>query len=220
MTTAYQVKTLEVGPLQTNCYVVTDLAAKECAIIDPGAESAVILEYIAWAGLSPKAIFITHAHFDHVTALPEVARETGAQVYVCELETAGDSRDAKKLAACENLSFYKEGDVITVGGLRFEVLQTPGHTAGSVSLLCSAPGSGDTDCLFSGDTLFAGSCGRTDLGGSMPDMLESLLRLSALPPETEVYPGHGESSDIGRENAGNYYIRYAKSGFPAQSMEF
>ncbi|MDR0812644.1 MAG: MBL fold metallo-hydrolase [Oscillospiraceae bacterium] len=219
MTTAYQVKTLEVGQLQTNCYVVTDLATKQCAIIDPGAESAVILEYIEWAGLLPKAIFITHAHFDHVTALPEVARETGAMVYVCELEMAGDSRDAKKLSACENVSYYKEGDVIAVGELRFEVLQTPGHTSGSVSLLCSVPGSGDTECLFSGDTLFAGSCGRTDLGGSMPDMLSSLIRLSALPPETAVYPGHGESSTIETENAENYYIRYAKSEFPAQNEE-
>ncbi|MDR0838325.1 MAG: MBL fold metallo-hydrolase [Oscillospiraceae bacterium] len=203
------VKTLVVGQLETNCYVVTDEDTLECAIIDPGAESNSILDYLEENRLIPRAIFITHGHFDHIMALGEVQEQTGAPVYVNERELSSDAHGAERIVGTPGLRYYAEGDEIAVGSLVFRVLETPGHSAGGVTLLCG-------EAMFPGDTLFAGSCGRTDLGGDMEQMEASLRRLSALPGDFEVYPGHAESTTLENERRFNYYVKHANSEFPDQ----
>ena len=202
------IKTLPVGYLDTNCYVVTDEGSRKCAIIDPGAESNTILEYIESNRLAPEAIFLTHGHFDHCMALPNVSEAVGAPIYINRKDANTEGRrDQHKLDFDGELSWYGEGDVIMVGALEFSVMETPGHSSGSVTLKCE-------DALFTGDTLFRDSCGRTDLGdGSMEVLLASLKRLSDLEGDFEVYPGHAESTTLGRERSFNYYIRYANGDY-------
>ena len=190
--------------LETNCYIVTDEATKKCAIIDPGADSNMILDYVESNHLTPVAIFLTHGHYDHYLALEAVAEDTGAPVYIHESEVnRTGQRGRHKLDYNGKLSYYAEGDVIKVGNLEFKVLETPGHSTGSVTLMCE-------DALFTGDTLFRGDCGRTDLeGGSDDIMMKSLKRLSELEGDYEVYPGHAESSTLSYERSFNRYMRYA-----------
>ncbi|MCL2408392.1 MAG: MBL fold metallo-hydrolase [Oscillospiraceae bacterium] len=197
------IKTLPVGHLETNCYIVTDEASLKCAIIDPGADSNVILDYIEANNLIPEAIFLTHGHFDHHMALQPCLEETSAPGYIHtgDVNSPGEA-DPHKMDDVEGLGRYKDGDVIRVGGLEFTVIETPGHSSGSVTLKCEG-------ALFTGDTLFRDSCGRTDLGGSMDVLLESLRRLAELPGDYEVYPGHAESSTLERERNFNYYMRHA-----------
>ena len=201
------IKTLPVGFLETNCYVVTDEDTRKCAIIDPGADSNMILDYIESNLLTVEAIFLTHSHFDHIMALDEVMDATGAPAYLNkpDLKIARQDRP-RNFNDSGKLLWYAEGDVVKIGNLDFLILETPGHSPGSVTLLCES-------ALFTGDTLFRDSCGRTDLeGGSMNILLKSLLRLSALDGDYEVYPGHADSSTLDRERNFNYYMRYAVSG--------
>ena len=201
------IKTIPVGQLETNCYIVTDEQTLECAVIDPGDESNTILDYIESNHLSCRAILLTHGHYDHVGAVDAVADETGATVYMNERDDARRAVDFHlPYRLKENGRSCNEGDVVEVGALRFEVLATPGHTPGGVTFRCG-------DALFTGDTLFKGSCGRTDLpGGSMEEELRSLRRLCALPGDYEVYPGHMDASTLERERAFNYYCRAAVRG--------
>lgn len=197
------IKTLPVGHLETNCYIVTDEKTLECAIIDPGADSNIILDYIESNRLIPRAIFLTHGHFDHFMALEPVMNATGAPAYIHMNDVnTGGKHDQHKLDDSSGLSYYSEGDVVKVGSLEFSVIETPGHSSGSVSLICER-------ALFSGDTLFRDSCGRTDLGGDMEVLLTSLHRLSLLEGDYEVFPGHAEATTLGRERSFNYYMRYA-----------
>lgn len=198
------IKTLPVGQLETNCYVVTDENALMCAVIDPGDESNTILDYIEDNKLSCKAILITHAHFDHVSAVNAMLEATGAELYMCEkdLELAKTGASGR-FTPPENTHFYKDGDEVKVAGLTFKVMETPGHTPGGVTLICG-------DALFTGDTLFRGSCGRTDLpGGDMRAELRSLKRIASLEGDYEVYPGHAESSMLSIEREHNPYVRHA-----------
>lgn len=198
------IKTLPVGQLETNCYVVTDENALVCAVIDPGDESNTILDYIEDNKLSCKAILITHAHFDHVSAVNAMLEATGAELYMCEkdLELAKTGASGR-FTPPENTHFYKDGDEVKVAGLAFKVMETPGHTPGGVTLICG-------DALFTGDTLFRGSCGRTDLpGGDMRAELRSLKRIASLEGDYEVYPGHAESSMLSIEREHNPYVRHA-----------
>jgi len=201
------IKTLPVGVLETNCYVVTDEDSRKCAIIDPGADSNTILDYIESNNLTAAAIFLTHGHFDHIMALEAVMEATGATIYINEKEINRKSQnDRSKVKDNEELSYYKEGDIISIGSLKFEVLDTPGHSPGSVTLKCK-------DALFTGDTLFCGDCGRTDLeGGSREKILQSLRRLGELDGNFEVYPGHEESSTLDNERSFNGDMRMALSG--------
>jgi len=198
------IKTLPVGMLGTNCYVVTDENTCKCAIIDPGDDSNTILDYIESNKLSLEAIILTHGHFDHYMALDAVADSTGAPVYINKKDANTEGRrDQHKLDYAGELRWLSEGDVIKVGGLDINVLETPGHSPGSVTLKCES-------ALFTGDTLFRDSCGRTDLGGgSMDVLLVSLKRLSDLEGDYEIYPGHADSSTLSRERSFNYYIRHA-----------
>lgn len=200
------IKTIPVGQLETNCYVVTDEQTLDCAIIDPGDESNSILDYLESNHLRCRAILLTHGHYDHTGAADSLQEETGATVYMNRLDDRRNNPGfVFPYTLPENGKYYDGGDVVEVSGLRFEVIATPGHTRGGVTLRCG-------NALFTGDTLFKGSCGRTDLpGGDMDDQLESLKTLCSLPGDYEVYPGHMDSSTLSRERTLNYYCRLAMS---------
>lgn len=197
------IKSFELGQLMTNCYIVTDEKAFECAIIDPGAQASVILNYLEENNLKAKAIFLTHGHFDHTTAAEKVSKETGAPIYVNQNDCMHGQHSSMHYKAPEGVKFYSEGDEINVSGLKFRVLETPGHSPGAVTLMCE-------DALFTGDTLFRDSCGRTDLeGGSMSTLLSSLKKLYNLEGDYDVYPGHAGASSLERERRFNYYMQRA-----------
>lgn len=189
---------LNVGRLQTNCFIVWAEGSTGCAVIDPGDEPQRILQHVQNKGRAVEAVLLTHGHFDHVGGVKELHRLTSCKVYM----------NIKELALPEQLTAgplfythtYVQGDKVTVDGLTFEVLETPGHSEGSVCLLC-----GDT--MFSGDTLFAGSCGRTDLPtGSWSAIGKSLAYLAQLPADYTVYPGHGPATTLNTERVQNPYI--------------
>ena len=198
------IKTLTVGPIETNCYVVSDENTGECAVIDPGDESGTIMDYIESARLTCRCILLTHAHFDHVGAVPELMEETGAVLYMNAKDNGvaiGSGRGC--FNAPEGTRFYDDGDVVEVSSLSFRVVATPGHTPGSVCLVCG-------DVIFTGDTLFRDSCGRTDfLASNTDDILASLRRLGQLPGDYEVFPGHMSATTLERERRMNYFIRAA-----------
>ena len=198
------IKTIPVGMIETNCYIVTDEDSKKCAIVDPGGDSNEILDYVESNELTPVAIFLTHGHYDHNLALETVMEDTGAPAYIHDAEVnRSGQRDMYKLEDNGKLSLYAEGDVINVGNLEFKVLETPGHSPGSVTLMCN-------DALFTGDTLFRRECGRTDLeGGSEDTLMQSLKRLAELDGDYEVYPGHMDASTLSYERSFNRYMKYA-----------
>ena len=200
------IKTIPVGQLETNCYVVTNEDTLHCVVIDPGDESNTILDYLEDNRLVCEAILLTHGHYDHVGAVEAVQEETGAKVYMHKADDHRLSGDYHfPYTPPENGAYYQDGDVLELAGLRFAVLGTPGHTKGGVTLQCE-------NALFTGDTLFKGSCGRTDLpGGDMDEELQSLKKLCSLPGEYEVYPGHMDPSTLERERMFNYYCRLATS---------
>lgn len=198
------IKCLPVGQIEANCYIVTDEDTLECAVIDPGDESNTIMNYLEEHKLKAKYIFLTHGHFDHTMAVNAVHEETGATVCMNRLDSDTAIGSASfRFTPPEGTVWYGEGDRFQVGSMTFEVLETPGHTPGGVCLLCG-------EALFTGDTLFRDSCGRTDLeGGDMPTLMQSLKRLAALPGDYEVYPGHMDSTTMSRERMYNYYLKYA-----------
>lgn len=198
------IKTLPVGQLETNCYVVTNEKTLESVVIDPGDEANTILDYLESNHLRCAAIFVTHGHYDHVGAVEALREETGAPVYMNPRDDASRAVDAHMIYRMQSGDkAYDEGDTVEAAGLRFDVMATPGHTPGGVTLRCE-------DALFTGDTLFKGSCGRTDLpGGDMEQELSSLRRICELPGDYEVYPGHMDPSTLEREREFNYYCRAA-----------
>ena len=201
------IKTITVGAYETNCYIVADEATLDCAVIDPGADASAILDYLEETHLRCRFVLLTHGHFDHTGAVSDVLADTDARLMMHKADvgvTVGG--DYYRFVPPDGTKYYAEGDVVCVGGLRFTVMETPGHTPGSVSLLCSGKDGGET-VLFTGDTLFRDSCGRTDFpGSSAEDILRSLKRLAELPGDCEVYPGHGFSTTLNRERALNYFV--------------
>ena len=190
---------LPLGDYQTNCYIVHQEDSHACFVVDPGYEADAILDFCAGKKLKIDAILLTHGHFDHVGAVRELAAETECAVYLHEAElTMPPMMTAGKLHYTHT---YDEGTVLNPAGIPVEVLHTPGHTPGSVCLKSG-------DHLFSGDTLFAMSCGRTDLpGGSWKTIQNSLGRLASLEGSYWVHPGHGESTTLAQEKKYNPYMR-------------
>ena len=193
-----KIHVLPLGDYQTNCYMIHEENSTDCLIIDPGYEPEIISSYLEEKGLTPEAILLTHCHFDHVGAVKDLAAQYDCKVFL----------DKKELAMPPMLTNgplyytdgYGDGDTLTLAGIPIQVLETPGHTPGSVCLIME-------DTLFSGDTLFAGSCGRTDLPcGDARAMRDSLRRLAALSENYRVCPGHGPSSTLNREKKTNPYL--------------
>ena len=202
------IKTLQVGPIGTNCYLLCDETEKLCAVIDPGGDADRVAAAVQDSGCAPCAILLTHGHYDHTGAVAELsARWPGVPVYLNRRDVyEGDAYLQQLFPPVPCAKDYGEGDTVQVGGLTLQVLATPGHSEGSVTLRCG-------DALFCGDTLFAGSCGRTDFpGGSVKKMMESLKRLGGLEGDLMVYPGHMEDSTLDRERSWNPYLRQAMNG--------
>ena len=190
---------LPLGAYQTNCYMVWADTADTCVVIDPGFEPDTVLLEAKRQGKTIEAILLTHGHFDHVGAVRDIAAETDCKVYLCENDLAMPTQLTAGPLYYTDL--YGEGDVLKLAGLSIKVLHTPGHTPGSVCLQCE-------DCIFSGDTLFWGSCGRTDLpGGSWSTIQKSLKRLAGLSGDFKVYPGHGDSTTLSFERKMNPYMQ-------------
>ena len=201
------IHTLPLGVYQTNCYLVWGDGADSCVVIDPGFTPEVVMQEAANLHKTIEAVFLTHGHFDHVGGVEAIVKATGCALWMHE----GDWSQKKNLitarlyplANCAfcNVNFYEHMETVTAAGLTFTVYETPGHTYGSVCLAVE-------DALFTGDTLFAGSCGRTDLaGGSWNTIMESLHWLSQLEQDAAVYPGHGEASTLAREKQYNPYLK-------------
>ena len=193
-----ELKTFPIGSLQTNCYMVWEDGSDTCILIDPGYEPELLLEQVRLQRKTLEAILLTHGHFDHVGGVKQIAAETGCKVYICAEELKQPLRYSDGLHYTHTVA---EGDVLHLAGLTLQVLHTPGHTPGCVCYLC-----GDT--LFSGDTLFAGTCGRTDLpGGDFKAIQASLQRLAALEGDLKVLPGHGMASSLDIERRYNPYMQ-------------
>lgn len=194
---------IRVGELETNCYLVYDEDRKEAILTDPGDNADFILKCIEDRGVKVAAFFLTHAHADHVMALPELREKIKAPLYVHELDEDRLNNGRSMFSNLTYSIYLEEGDVrlkggeeFEIGGMKIRVLSTPGHTPGSVCFYFPEEG-----ILLSGDTMFYRSWGRTDFpGGSERDMINSLANiLLPLPPETIVFPGHDQATDIGSE---------------------
>jgi len=203
------VRMFTVGPVQENCFVVRRPEAKAALVVDPGDEAPRLLAAIAELGLDVEAILLTHTHFDHVGAVAPLARATGAPVYCPELEVPV-LQDIMAFVPWPGFGPFESwdpeetvrgGETLELAGIRLEVLFTPGHSPGHVTYATSG-------ALFSGDVLFQGSVGRTDLpGGDTPTLLSSITGLlERFGDETQVHPGHMGLTTLGRERATNPFL--------------
>ncbi len=203
---------IPLGLLQTNCYVLYN-PQKDCIIFDPGAEGEKLIAYLEKEQLKPQAILLTHAHFDHIGAVDEIRQYYKVPVYVHENEanwltdsTLNGSQlfmNGRSITVSPPDKIIKKEEVLSIGGFTFEILETPGHSPGSVSFYVE-----NMNTVFAGDTLFQGSIGRTDLpGGNQEQLLNSIKeKLLALPKETTVLPGHGPVTSIEKEVHFNPFI--------------
>lgn len=197
------------GRFVQNCYLVADEGRRECAVIDPGEDAALIARALTDLHMQPVAIWLTHAHIDHVLGVPELKRLTAAPVYLHPADRPLYDRVAEQAVAFGMRATplplpdrdFTHGDAVRVGDLTFAVRHTPGHSPGSVSLAGS-------DVVFVGDVLFQGSIGRSDLpGGDTETLLQSIQReLLCLPDATIVYSGHGDQTTIGHERVTNPFL--------------
>lgn len=203
------VQKLVLGALQTNCYVVWDEQGA-AAVIDPADNAEAILSFAWENGLMIQTLLLTHLHIDHFLAVPQLLAATDAALVIPKEEESALA-DSERSLQCWLRPEYRftlyphrlvgEGDTVEVGALRFLVWHTPGHTAGSSVYLCD-------DTLFTGDTLFEGSAGRTDLpSGDAAALQKSLQRLAAQEEDYKVYPGHGNSTTLRRECAANPFMK-------------
>ena len=200
-----KVKLLRVGPIGTNCYILEDDQTNLAAVIDPGDEPELIQEALEKEGVEVRYLLLTHGHYDHTTAVPALHRVyPQADIYIHQADANGAGSTLFPLTGeVDDLKLYDEGDVIRLGDHEIQVLHTPGHSPGSVTLKVE-------DVLFTGDTLFAGSCGRTDLrGGSYEQIMQSLKRLGELKGDFHVCPGHEATSILERERRSNPFLMEA-----------
>jgi len=206
-------RTFTVGPVQENCYVVRPRDGERAVVIDPGEEAPRLLGAIEQLGVTVEAILLTHTHFDHVGAVAPLARATGAPVYCPELER-GVLADIMSFVPWPGFGPFESweaeelvagGERLELAGLAFDVVSTPGHSPGHVTYALAGE---EPPALFSGDVLFRGSIGRTDLpGADHATLLRSIAALlDAYPDEATVYPGHMGITTLGAERAGNPFL--------------
>lgn len=198
------------GPLSTNCYLIENEKSKELVIVDPASCPKSLREHISEIGYTPKAILLTHGHFDHVMGIDKFVQEYDLPVYLHEEEVQVLANADLNLAGQFNLSYIydkgigvKDGETLQLAGMEFRVIHTPGHTAGGCCYYMEKE-----KMLISGDTLFEQSVGRTDFPtGSMSVLVRSIReKLLCLPEDTKVYPGHGGETTIGTEKQHNPFI--------------
>ena len=200
-----KIVTIAVGQLMTNCYLLCDEQAKVCAVIDPGDEAGRIAEAVERSGCQLRYVLLTHGHYDHFTGLAGLLEKYDVPVYIhpADAEEGRNNPWSLKFPRLDEAHqrWYGEGDTLTLGSLIIHVLSTPGHSKGSVCLLVE-------NVILAGDTLFYGSCGRTDFpGGDYKEMLLSLARLARLEGNYKVYPGHDRPTDLDWERRMNPYMR-------------
>ncbi|MBI5058060.1 MAG: MBL fold metallo-hydrolase [Nitrospirae bacterium] len=202
------IKKLVIGPLQENCYIVADEISDQAIVIDPGDEPDRVIELIKDSGLQVNSVILTHAHFDHIGAAGDIKKATGAKILVHndDMELYKGVRDQASFWGyeVEDLpepdGFLNEGDEVRVGDILFQVLHTPGHSPGGICLY----GEG---VVFTGDTIFQGSVGRTDFyGGDMTQLKGSFKRIISLPDNTVILSGHGPETTVGREKEENFFV--------------
>ncbi len=203
-----KIECLPVGELQTNCYLIYD-GDRRGIVLDPGGEPQTILSRIAERQMDVEAVVLTHAHYDHILATPELCRALRVPLWCGRRDVPALEDEHRSLAAffAPGMTLRMraerslcEGDVLVIGNERLNVWETPGHTPGSICLVGDA-------VIFAGDTLFAGSIGRTDFPyGDPTAMMASLRRLSALDGDRRVYPGHGGETTLAFERVGNPYL--------------
>ena len=209
MNLAFGIETLQVGPLETNCYIVWDPGSMEALVVDPGSEGGRIVKAALDRKLSPKTIVNTHGHADHTGANVFVKEAFGAKIFIHENDEAflsDPSLNGSNLLPSHMHSasradvLLRDGSEIKIGDMTFRVIHTPGHTPGGICLASAG-------IMFTGDTLFRGDIGRSDLpGGDEEELMKSLKVFLRYPPETVIYPGHGPKSTLGREFAENQYL--------------
>lgn len=206
-----QVKLMQLGMIGTNCYIFWDEESKRCAVVDPGDNGERVADYIRGQGLTPVAILLTHSHFDHILGIPGLrAGWPGLPVW-CHPADVDETQKTVTLfgstfpsvSSFGGISTYVEGDQVQVGDITVEVLSTPGHTPGSVTLKAE-------NILFTGDTLFRSSIGRTDLpGGDFGALMRSLKKLGQLEGNYRICPGHEGLSTLEDEKQFNGYLAQA-----------
>jgi glyoxylase-like metal-dependent hydrolase (beta-lactamase superfamily II) len=204
-----KIENIVVGPLQVNCFIAYDKGSHDAIVVDPGDEAEKIIRLIEERELTVSRIVCTHAHFDHIGAVRRLKEKTGAPVIIhrgdYDMYIRADGQAVLwgyEIAQPPEPDMYaSDGNEMAVGRSRFKVLHTPGHSPGGICLY----GEG---VLFSGDTIFAGSVGRTDFyGGSMTELRRSFSRVLSLPPETKIFPGHGPLSTVKKEKESNFFLQ-------------
>lgn len=199
-----------VGPVQTNCYLLGEEEHKIAALIDPGDSGEALVRWAEEQGYQVTMILLTHGHFDHIMGVKAALNALAAKgmqvpVYVHQADyplAPCGFYDNVTLEGIPDVRFYDEGDTVPLGDLTIQVIYTPGHTRGGVCLVVD-------DVIFSGDTLFRGSCGRTDFPGSSPtEILDSLWKLAQLHGDYTVYPGHDQQTTLREERQHNPYLLY------------
>jgi glyoxylase-like metal-dependent hydrolase (beta-lactamase superfamily II) len=203
-----KIEAQQVGELMTNCYIVWDENTKNAAVIDPGDDGAYLADRLKKKGLTLQYILLTHGHFDHIGGVAELKERCGSTptVYISEQDLGLKPVFHEPVTLDpKSVTCWKDGDTVVLDSITFQVLSTPGHTPGSVCLIAG-------DVIFSGDTLFQGSCGRTDFpGGSWGQMAASLKRLYELPGDYTVLSGHTGSTTLERERKTNVFMQSALS---------
>ena len=206
-----KIENFVLGPVGTNCYIVINEGTKECFLVDMAACPPELVSHIKNSGLTVKAVLLTHGHFDHIMGLDRFLEEFPAPVYACAAEK--ELLESPQLNSSSGMlgqpytfhgaQYVKDGDLLDIAGMKIQVIQTPGHTIGGCCYYIA-----DEHTLFSGDTLFRASIGRTDLPtGSMSALVRSVTeKILVLPDETRVYPGHMEETTVGYEKKYNPFL--------------